>query len=297
MTSFSQIRSRIPLFFQRRQIERGEIPSVFRFDLPEKAVKEIIPLWEDKEYIDAKKICQTLRFQLETPRLVYIGGYPFDVYPYHYEVEEFLLQEKNAEKKLTAIEMICNALIGQHKRTVRKINTILREEQIGYEYNLDTRMLISLEDDNFYSQCTEPFLSILSQAKYKKVLDYYISAYENLSLDYDTSALLQIGRAIKTLMHIRLTEYKIAHSPKDSFNRLIQLFQEHQAEPRQNIGYMKLLIQEIADTRLKLRPKNANIKKKSSTQLPKRDDPYIRFLMNQATAMLLFSAQVELSAR
>ena len=77
------IRSDIPLFFQQKQIERGETPSTFRYDLPSRIRQQILDLWEEVEYPGAQNICKTLRFQLDTQRLIYIGRYPFDVYPYH----------------------------------------------------------------------------------------------------------------------------------------------------------------------------------------------------------------------
>ena len=295
------IRARIPLFFQRKKIETGEIPSIYTFDLPQTIRRSVFKLWEKYRYIDAKTICLTLRHELEMPRLVYIGRFPTDVYPFHYEIEKFFKLEKDSEKAWTVVELICQALYPNHREAVWQINRIFKTERIGYEYTPQTEMLTPLEDEQFFIECTQPFLSILNQPKFYMVLEYYVSAFEHLKQDDEDSALADIRRAIRMMLMIRLKGQDITFDPQLRFSELMDLFENHLALGKDKLRYVKLLVTEINRARRQpeshLVMSNAINTAKTNTVLRKRDDPYIRLITNQASAVLLFLSQVELLSK
>jgi len=147
-----------------------------------------------------------------------------------------------------------------------------------------------IEDETFFIECTEQSLGILSVKKYIDARRHYMESYEKLAKsDYD-SALLEMAKAIESVLKTRFSERSISFdSKKDTLSRLLNIAQAHIVGSVHNFEYFKQVIMDAG------RARNPSGHGHAEGQAPQLDEKYVRFVINQGAANLLFLAEVDMS--
>lgn len=135
-------------------------------------------------------------------------------YGYREELKDYLLGEQDAERVMSALELICLIIKGlasqyeyRHQQNsserensaVDDINRRLKQHGIGYEYDGE---IIRIDSEFVHVETVKPALALLRGDLYKTAQDKFLKAYEHLrSQDYQ-DALTNALKAFESTMKI-----------------------------------------------------------------------------------------------
>ena len=203
------------------------------------------------------------------------------------EIQQFILKT-NDSRVISAIEYICSYYINM-RYLISCINNAFKYNKIGYKFVCEGDGFIAkIEDDTFYDEITSKSLGVLSSKKYIDAQNYFISSYKKLAATNYDDALVDICRAIETLLKTRFTEIGIPYQEKDTLKPLLDIAQKHILASH-NFHAFKELILDAGRARNAMGGHGV-----TPGQSPRPDEVYVRFVINQAAANLLFLAEVEM---
>lgn len=278
------------LFHRRQQEAKGQIPSTYSDKLSPTLRKKFILIWAEllsshwrEEH--AGEIAGYLRKAFGVFSLDDFSSSKtrsaFD------EIQFFILECQDDSLVLSAIEVICRYfyIIGSFE-FLYEINKIFQYERIGYKFIREhDGFIIKIEDETFYNESTAKTLGILSAKKYYDAQNYYINSYKKLAASNYDDALVDIGRAMETVLKTRFAELNIPFD-KETLSKLLDIAQQHITSQNHNFQYFKQIILDAG------RARNTGGHGNAQGQVPALDEVYVRFVINQAAANLLFLAEV-----
>lgn len=283
-------------YHRRMQEQRGEIPDTYHYIFSEKERKQTGVIL--KRYLDSRWSDKLYGYLLEEfPHIAFHS-------PLDHEIEvitNFILNE-NDEVILTVLEFmlysscyledVCGAEFTYEEKRILCIcdlNSRFQSERIGYKFT-DDGLCIKIEDETFYEECTSKTLGVLSGKGFHDVVGYYMDSYAKVaSKEYD-DALVEIGRALETLLKTRFNALGIAYNEKDTLNTLLNIAKAHiPADADFDFKYFQDMILHIGRQR---NQRGAHGPTQGST--PAMNEVYVRFVINQAAAALLFLAEVDM---
>lgn len=284
------------LFHRRQQEAKGEIPSTYTYTLSITLKKRIIMAWAELSppplrEMHAQDIAHYLRkafgvFKLDDFSSSNTNN-TFD------EIQLFILRCKDDTLILSAIEVICRYFFqGRDDTFINDINNFFQYERIGYKFITEQDgFIVKIEDEIFYNETTAKTLGILSTKRYFDAQNYFIDSYKKLAASHYNDALVDIGRAMETVLKTRFTELNIPFdAQKDALNKLLDIAQRHIISQHHNFQYFKQIILDAG------RARNTGGHGNAQGQAPTLDEVYVRFVINQAAANLLFLAEVPMQA-
>ncbi|WP_304023205.1 hypothetical protein [Desulfovibrio piger] len=283
-----------PILFHRRKLEaQGKIPETYQYSLTETFKNRFISLLDEycsKTIPNVSKredfyIVKALRKIFGVQKLSSPSKITF---LYFNELEYFILTAHD-DYILSSVEYICR--FKKDKKLINDVNDCFRYDRIGYKFiQQGEGYIVPIEDDNFYTECTNSCLSILAVSGFKSSQDYLISAYQNLSQnDYD-DAIVDVGRAIETLLKERFSKLGIPYDDKkDSLNKLLNIAKQHIITPYSFEPFQQALL-EVGRARNQMGAHGV-----TPGQTLVADELHVRFAINQAAANLLFLAEVPMS--
>ena len=174
---------------------------------------------------------------------------------------------------------------------IKLVNDYFRYDRIGYKFICEKEgFIVPIEDEVFFCECTEKSLSLLTINGFDEVQTFFIDAYKKLAAsDYD-DALVNIGRAIETLLKERFSKLGIPYDDKkDTLNKLLNIAKQHITTPY-SFEHFQQTILEIGRARNQMGAHGM-----TPGQTPVADELHVRFAINQAAANLLFLAEVPMS--
>lgn len=279
------------LFHRREQEAKGKIPSIYSYSLSLTLKKRIIIIWAEPlipplRESHSQEIAGYLRKAFGVFSLDELSSSitcsAFD------EIQFFILNCKDDSLVLSAIEVICRYFYRMHSlQFINDVNESFQYERIGYKFIMEQDgFIIKIEDENFHTESTAKTLSILSIKKYYDAQNYFIASYKKLAVSHYDDALVDIGRAIETLLKTRFKELGISFDDKkDTLNKLLDIAQQHITSQNHNFQYVKQIILDAG------RARNTAGHGNAQGQAPALDEVYVRFVINQAAANLLFLAE------
>jgi hypothetical protein len=283
-------------FFRRQQEARGEIPETYHYNLDEKFQKQFIIIWRQYNFRYANIVYNRLCFELGQLDL----GFSLSMYKDKKDQQliDFFIRNEKDEYSLAVIEFVAYFIYradkgrhGDEKQFIDLVNELFLYNRIGYKLIIDSKNrdvnIIKIDDEIFYSECTEKSLGILSTKKYTDAQSCYIESYKKLAKSEYTDALVDIGRAIESVLKTRFAEYNIPFdAKKDTLNKLLDIAQAHVDTVAHDFQYFKQIILDVG------RVRNPSGHGHAQGQAPQLDEVYVRFVINQAAANLLFLAEV-----
>ncbi|MDR2891691.1 MAG: hypothetical protein LBV80_01190 [Deltaproteobacteria bacterium] len=285
-------------YFRRQQEFRGEIPTTFSYVLTEKVKHQIIMILDSYSHgFDySQSIVERLRLEIGKPELASgwtDGSYITRKYYPELELKRFFLKVQDDEYALTVLEYILCSHAMYNDDIIEEINNRLQYERIGFKFvriSDDSGHLIKIEDEIFLNECIHKTLGILSDLKYTDALNHYMSAYDNLKANKFEEALVSVGKAIESLLKTRFANTKIPFdATKDTLAKLLDILQRHLVSASHNFQYFKQIILDAG------RARNIGGHGHADGDTPPLNEVYVRFVINQAAANLLFLAEVELN--
>jgi hypothetical protein len=287
-------------FFRRQQEVRGDIPSTYSYDFPPKIRNQFLMLWKVLSFLHINDVYKQMCLELGV--LFLCNQENSTLSDNHYinpaeEVINYFLTTQDSEHALTIVEFAayyCNNNIYEHHNGVEFIEAIngrFQHERIGYKLVINEQSrdvnLLRIEDELFFKECTTKSLGILSVHQYIDAQQHYINAYKKLAeKDYDNS-LIEIGRAIESILKTRFTKLNITFDlKKDALNKLLDIAQNHMISNTHDFQYFKQVILDAG------RARNTSGHGHAQGQTPQLDEIYVRFIINQAAANMLFLAEV-----
>lgn len=279
-------------FFRRQQSARGELPETFSYDLPKKIRNQVIMLWQKVPSTFDKRIVKYLRNELGEFTLPFASEQEPNIlsdfeHDYYKELEEYFLNVKDAEYALTVVELMCReAASGGYSKFVTELNERFQLEAIGYKVDVigDRARLRNIEDEDFSANVIEPCLSVLSN--YPTAQKHYLDAYEELKKKKYDDAMTDLGQAMESLLKTRFKQTRILFNEKDALGKLLDTAQKHIECSDFSFHRFKELILNVGQGR------NNSSHGHAESCKPKIDAVYTRFMINQASANLLFLAEI-----
>lgn len=281
------------LYYRRKCEEAGQIPSTFSYDLPISFRSRFIDLCFTKNiFLLALKAKINMTNELVTafgvrslyqlPRKKNVNKLDLD------DVADAIYECKD-DIALSIIEFICRCA---YKLNISDflINTdkYFQHDRIGFKFLTEhDGFIVKIEDETFYNETTAKTLSLLSRKKYFDAQNYFIDSYKKLAASQYNDALVDIGRAMETVLKTRLTELSISFNPQtDTLNKLLDITQKHIISPNHNFHNFKQIILDAG------RARNISGHGNTQGQVPALDEVYVRFIINQTAANLLFLMEV-----
>ena len=280
------------LFHRREQERKGEIPSTYSYNLSTPFKRKFVLAWVEiggSRYEDSwtQEIASLLRKVFGVFSLDELSSSrsqnSFE------EIQFFIINCKNDDFVISTIELICRYFCryGLYQ-LVNDVNTYFQYERIGYKFITEQDgFIVKIEDEIFYNETTAKTLGILSAKEYFDAQKYFIDSYKKLAASHYNDALVDIGRAMETVLKTRFTELGIPFDDKkDTLNKLLDIAQQHITSQNHNFQYFKQIILDAG------RARNTGGHGNAQGQGPALDEVYVRFVINQAAANLLFLAEV-----
>lgn len=292
------------LFHRRIQESKGKIPNTYSYIITESFKKRFIMMFHEiceiSAYpyisIDKTDIIKHLRMAFGVFSLDELSKKttfnPFD------EIQLFILNCNDNDKIISSIEYICRFFLekcrtGQRRCyiAIKATNEYFRYDRIGYKFiDEGEGFIVPIEDEVFSNECTQQSLSLLAKKGYGEAQNFFIDAYKKLAIsDYD-DALVDVGRAIETLLKERFSKLGIPYDDKkDSLNKLLNIAKQHIITPYSFEPFQQTLL-EVGRARNQMGAHGV-----TPGQTPVADELHVRFAINQAAANLLFLAEVPMS--
>lgn len=284
----------LKLFHRRVQEKNKEIPSTFLYELPVKVRRQILLIWEMKKYQEIESVLSIIRMELGTQELYSSHEHKWaynDMREYVQELCSFFVDPSTDDNVALSIVELIIGLNWQLKELCNMINYRLQYERIGYKFvvfdNGEGR-LVRIEDEVFYDECTIQTLGILNE--YPNARQHLLTAYDELkSCAYD-DALNDLRRSVESLLKTRFNTVGIQYdTDRDGLGNLLDIVQRHVVCGEYKFHFFKELILQVG------RVSNPQSHGQAEGQSVKVDAVFVRFLINQAAANLLFLAEVELN--
>jgi len=274
------------LYHRREQLRRGEVPTTYRYELDPRVRAQVVIIL--KRFYDEFTFVKSGAYPFlleEFPEIM--SGYPPGRGNEQFQdIISFFIKCPD-DIALSVIEVMCDCLPGASF----PINDRFNYERIGYQFNQDARQILKIEDERYYEECTEKTLGVLSQGKYQNALTHYINAYTNLARQRYNEALVDIGRAMESLLKTRFDEAGIEYSQKDTLDPLLTKAGAHIILPTAiKFEYVKQVILNAG------RARNLGGHGHPDNSSHDIDDKFVRFVVNQGAANLLFLAEAEFKA-
>ena len=212
----------VELFSKRQAKARGETIDVYTYDtFSDKFRIQIILIFQDiyfDEYHDNEfyRWCQFIykalckgygQFSLNKSDNIYDYSVPK---PYDIMLLEFIKTEKNIEKVLDAIELLCKVLENDRelfrfkniiKEAISDINYCFKENGLGYEYI--NQEIIRIDNNVLHSDIVKPSLEHLSNnPHFKNPLDEFLTAHKDYRHKKYDSALVNCLKSIESTIKI-----------------------------------------------------------------------------------------------
>jgi hypothetical protein len=205
------------IFFKRQRQARGEIPDVYQYEtLPNALRVQFCLLFQDifqKPYHEFSEkgmqtrdiaqstvhcLCREIgRFQLAED--IYSGGMARRFRDFEKELGHFVLQEKDIEFVLSAVEEVY-AYIKPDSYLVHELNTRFREHGVGYQ--LEGGQLIRIDSQYIHQQAVKPALSILSDKSYYGPQKEFLSAHDHFRNGRHQEALVDGLKAFESTIKV-----------------------------------------------------------------------------------------------
>lgn len=295
--------STLNLFHRRLEEKNGEIPNTYFYTLTDSFKNRFVMVFRNFCESIGYGYRSTIQKDIVNDLRIAFGVLSLDKlskkksYNPHDELVFFILYSDDDNKIISAVEYLCRLFAKGYTRGcfwntdfISDINSYFRYDRIGYKFIREGGgFIVFIEDEHFSNECTQKSLSLLAQKGYGEAQNFFIDAYKKLAAsDYD-DALVDIGRAIETLLKERFSKLNIPYNEKDSLNTLLNIANQHIITPYSFKHFQQTLL-EVGRARNQMGAHGI-----TPGQTPVADELHVRFAINQAAANLLFLAEVPMS--
>lgn len=295
--------STLNLFHRRLEEKNGEIPNTYFYTLTDSFKNRFVMafhnFYESIEYgyrsTIQEDIVNDLRMAFGVLSLDKLSKK--NSYNLYDELVFFVLYSDDDNKIISVVEYICRLFVKRYTRElflntdfISAINSYFRYDRIGYKFIREGGgFIVFIEDEHFSNECTQKSLSLLAQKGYSNAQNFFIDSYNKLAASNYDDALVDVGRAIETLLKERFSKLNIPYNENDTLNKLLNIAKQHIITPYSFEHFQQTLL-EVGRARNQMGAHGV-----TPGKTPVADELHVRFAINQAAANLLFLAEVPMS--
>lgn len=212
------------LFSKRQKRLQGDIPDVYTYDaLPSPLRVQVVHIWKDalgneRDYHLRENISSAYEFIVDTLCREY-GLFelpttePYGKRHYLNELSNFLLQEKNVNRVMDAIELSFK-LINKSTRdygylrrpnasnvadqAITELNNRFKEHGIGFQFIENE--IIRVDSELLHVEAVKPALKLLNESKFSGAQQEFLSAYEHYRHGKNKESLNDCLKAFESTM-------------------------------------------------------------------------------------------------
>lgn len=238
----------IDLFSKRKAKERGEISDIYSYDeIPQPLRIQIIHIWNetlgniDEYRKTSSQIKDTYKFIdkalcREYGMFSLTSKYQDRDINYYEDLRSFLLEEKDSEKVIDAIELSFRVIDKWTRRydyrsirnpnelvdnAIEELNFRFREHSIGYQY--ENGNIIRVDSEYLHSQTVKPVLLLLYAEEFKGVNDEFLNAHEHYRKGEHKECLNYCLKAFESMMKSICEKQQWNYNQNDTSKTLLDI--------------------------------------------------------------------------
>jgi hypothetical protein len=227
------------LFSKRRRRERGEFPDVYTYEeLPSSVRVQIVhivrEIYFQGDYLtdEASNVLEQLHQALCREYGVF---HLVDKYTHGFEaVANFMLQEKNCERVLDAVELLFrfadNAIRKNNYHynhhiniddALLELNSRFREAGIGYQF--ESGEIIRVDSQVLHANAVKPVLALLRSSVFTTVNKEFLSAHENYRQGRYEECIADANKSFESMLKVICTKKQWPYAENDTAKKLISV--------------------------------------------------------------------------
>jgi hypothetical protein len=239
----------VDLFSKRQKKLRGEVSDVYVYDeIPQPLKVQIIHIWEDtlgdeeQYYNSSYEVYEAYKFIVECLCREYGVFSLCEVRDregnrqFRLELRNFLLQEKDPEKVLDAVELSFQVIDRYTRKwnylyrnnaseranaAIEELNFRFREHCIGYQYS--DGKIIRVDSEFLHSEAVKPALGLLRAPEYAGAQAEFLSAHEHYRNGRSKEALNDCLKSLESVMKAICAKRGWKHDPNATSSALLQV--------------------------------------------------------------------------
>ena len=238
----------LDLFSRRQKLARGGAPDVYAYDsIPEKLRVQLVHILNDGlgthqqyegygmgVYACYEAVVESLCREFGTFRLP--PTRPTQARVYNKELFDFILNERDVESVLDAIELSFRAIDNMTRRhsyankqnpdaaadaAIAELNTRFQQHSVGYRF--ESGEIIRIDSEVVHSEMVKPALALLQDSSYAGPEAEFRKAHEHYRHDRPKEALAECLKALESTMKAIATKRKWTVDPKATAAPLVAL--------------------------------------------------------------------------
>lgn len=245
------------LFSKRQKTLRGDVPDVYSYDaIPQPLKVQIVHIWNDtlgdeNEYFSTPLRAQgAYKFIVETLCREYgvfslKSSTDYGVRNYRTELANFVLQERDVEKILDAVELSFR-LIDKFTReygylrknnasqladaSIEELNARFQEHGIGYRF--EEGEIVRVDSELLHAEVVKPALALLRPTEFAGAQAEFLKAHEHYRHGRDKEALAECLKALESVMKSICTKRRWAYDANATSKALIQVLFDNGLVPQ-----------------------------------------------------------------
>lgn len=241
----------LDLFSKRQQRLRGEVPDVYTYDkLPNELRVQIVHILKDYMGTPEEAAGANYNGLMVGPAYQHVveslcreyglfhlpGTKTYGDRDYVAELFTFILQEKDVEKVLDAVELSCK-VIDVHTRSYgyrrrnngdKQADDALSElnarfQQRGFGYRYESGEIVRVDSELVHAEVIKPALSLIHDTKYKGAEAEFHLAFEHYRHGRNKEALAECLKALESTLKAISKAHGWKHAPNATAKPLIDL--------------------------------------------------------------------------
>lgn len=275
-------------FYTKLKRQKGEIPELPQYETVSPTLRnQFYHIVEGADILESvgARVVAYLREEFGVKNL-YAPKVLTYTPSWSYELELFLEKASDNDQVLAAME-IFGRILSKNKSRLENLNMRMRNAGLGFRHTGET--LIRIDDESFYENATLPALGILSKKGYLATREGYLKAYAHLKEGHYEDAVTSAVRSLETLLKTRLG---VDDGKKMVLSDLVDMLKKKAKSPlgALNMQFKNIieLVNGVAGVR---NQEGAHGKTETASKI---DEYFVRYIINQVAASILFVAEVEL---
>lgn len=237
----------VDIFSKRQKRIRGDVPDVYNYDeFPNPFRVQVIHIWKEviggeNEIIlrpEVKRIYDAIVSTL--CREYGVFQLPNESRPHSRfeELANFLLQERNVDRVIDAIELSFRIVLYQarssnrsdrNQKAIDELNRRFREHGIGFQF-VDGR-IIRVDTEYIHAEVVRPTLGLLNQRRYAGAQEEFLSAHQHYRKGEMKEALNDCLKAFESVMKTICDKRKWGYPKGASARALIDVCLQNELIP------------------------------------------------------------------
>lgn len=305
-------------FWQRQKIVRGDVPDVYSyFEMPDELRVQIVMITtellgdaeeyriqHERVFLSYETIVTVLRREFGVFRLPPTRNSDYD--NKQKELVEFILAEKDIEKVLSAVELICRLIENsvskydyrydsksesKAKEAITEINARMKASGLGYEYDGE---IIRIDTELVHAEAVKPALELLREKRYAGPEQEFRTAYEHYRKGKNKEAITEAAKAFESTMKVILAKRNWSHNANDPANKLVAALYEHKLIPdywQNAMTGLRTLLESAIQT-----PRNKSSAHGQGAELTTVPDHIAGYVLHMTASTIVFLVKAEQAA-